>query len=238
MCLSAFAERRLQPELMDQPGLNVRDHEHALEGLRRLNAVSGICRQFWRHIARHGHLNGGRPLRVLDVASGGGDVALGLWTIADRQGIKLQTLGLDTSDSACRHAAQRCGQAGGAIRFQQADVTKEPLPTGFDVVTCSLFLHHLTSDQSVRLLAAMAAAGRLLLVSDLRRSAAGYALAQAACRLATTSPIVHHDGPQSVVNAFSLAEVRELCIGAGLADAVVRRAWPYRFMIERNGGVH
>jgi SAM-dependent methyltransferase len=234
----AFAERRLQPEVMDQPGLDVRDHELALDGLRRLNAASGVCRQFWRLIARHGHLSRGRPLKVLDVASGGGDVALGLWTIAERTGIKLQTLGLDTSDSACRHAARRCRPAGGAIRFQQADVTKEPLPTSFDVVICSLFLHHLTLAQSVRLLAAMAAAGRLLLVSDLRRSAAGYALAQAACRLATTSPIVRYDGPQSVANAFSLAEVRELCVDAGLPDAAVRRAWPYRFMIVRNGGVH
>jgi 2-polyprenyl-3-methyl-5-hydroxy-6-metoxy-1,4-benzoquinol methylase len=235
MNLSALAERRLQPELMDQPGLDVIDHARALDGLQRLNTASGVCRRFWRQIAGHFFTSGDTKLKLLDIASGGGDVALGLWALAQRHGVDLEILGLDISDSACTHAARRCRRAGGAIRFQQFDVTENSLPDGFDIVTCSLFLHHLTSAQAVQLLTAMAAAGRLLLLSDLRRCAAGYALAQAACRLATTSPIVRYDGPQSVANAFSLAEMRDLCTAAGLVDAKVHRAWPYRLMIVHEG---
>jgi len=94
----------------------------------------------------------------------------------------------------------------------------------------TLFLHHLDNDHAIALLTAMKDAGRLVIVSDLRRSAIGHLVAQAACHLATRSPIVHHDGPQSVANAFTVTEMRALCAAAGSANARVRRAWPWRLL--------
>jgi 2-polyprenyl-3-methyl-5-hydroxy-6-metoxy-1,4-benzoquinol methylase len=45
-----------------------------------------------------------------------------------------------------------------AIHFSVLDVLAGPLPDGFDVVICSLFLHHLAEEQAVLLLQAMAKA--------------------------------------------------------------------------------
>jgi 2-polyprenyl-3-methyl-5-hydroxy-6-metoxy-1,4-benzoquinol methylase len=232
--LLSLAERRLRPELMDQPGLARADHARALNGLRRLNIASSASRQLWSVIARHARAAQGTRLRLLDIASGGGDIPLGLWRLAHRRGVDLQILGLDISGAACTEAAQRCRPAGKAITFQCTDVTTAALPKGFDVVTSSLFLHHLPWNQATALLRKMREAARLVVISDLRRSAAGYAVAQAACRLLTRSPIVRYDGRQSVASAFTLSEVRELCREAGMQDAVVRRAWPCRLMIIHN----
>jgi 2-polyprenyl-3-methyl-5-hydroxy-6-metoxy-1,4-benzoquinol methylase len=120
-----------------------------------------------------------------------------------------------------------------SIIFQCTDAVRSPLPSGFDVVMSSLFLHHLSRQDAVTLLAKMGEAGRLLVVSDLRRSNIGYAVAHAACRMVTRSPIVRYDGPQSVANAFSVSEAAALCDEAGLSGAIVRRAWPWRLMITR-----
>src|SRR5262249_38607158 len=76
-----------------------------------------------------------------------------------------------------------------------------------------------------------AAARRLVLVNDLRRSLAGLLAAYAATRLLTTSPVVHTDGPLSVRAAFTLPEVRELAWQAGLDGATVVRRWPFRFLL-------
>jgi 2-polyprenyl-3-methyl-5-hydroxy-6-metoxy-1,4-benzoquinol methylase len=232
-----LSQRRLRPEIMDDPHIERSEHHQALNGLRRLNRASGIGRQMWQEIVSSRCVARGDRLRVLDVASGGGDVPLELWKRAQARRIQLQLLGVDVSAEACEYARQRCKEAGDVISFRQLDVTRDPLPTGFDVVTCSLFLHHLTFAQASRLLGEMAAAGRLMLVSDLRRSAAGYALAHIACRVLTRSPIVHFDGPRSVANAFSVHEMRELCRAAGLAGAAVRlRArWPCRLMVIHQG---
>lgn len=226
-----LSQRRLQPELMDCPQLDVLQHHRALRGLRRLNLASGVSRQLWRHLSAASRRQRRGPLRVLDVASGGGDVAWGLYNLARRQGVDLQVLGLDVSAAACTFATMRCQAAGDAIRFEQVDVTRESLPAGFDVVTCSLFLHHLSGDQASRLLGAMAASGELLLVSDLRRCTVGYALAQAACRILTRSHVVRYDAPQSVANAFSFDEMQSLCTAAGLPNASVRAAWPCRLLV-------
>ena len=205
----------------------------ALQGLRRLNIASGVTGQLWRQIVTYRGVRPGGRLRVLDVACGGGDVAFGLWKRAQQRGIEMELVGLDHSPTACEQASQRCRVAGASVTFERTDAVRSPLPGGFDVVMCSLFLHHLPRQDAVLLLAKMSEAGRLLIVSDLRRSAIGYAVAHAACRMVTRSPIVHYDGPQSVANAFSVSEVAALCDEAGLSGAIVRCAWPWRLMITR-----
>jgi 2-polyprenyl-3-methyl-5-hydroxy-6-metoxy-1,4-benzoquinol methylase len=223
--------RQYQPERMDQLALDADQHRLALHGLRRLNSVSGVAGQFWKYASAWLTSIRGRPARVLDVASGGGDVPLALWKLARRHQVQLQILGIDQSETACQYARQRCRRAGEWIEFRQQDVIRDALPGGFDLVTCSLFLHHLPSRQVSAMLERMSAAGRMLLVSDLRRSRSGYLLAQAACRLLSRSPIVRDDGPQSVANAFATHEVRQLCEAAGLRGAQVYQVWPCRQMI-------
>jgi 2-polyprenyl-3-methyl-5-hydroxy-6-metoxy-1,4-benzoquinol methylase len=231
----SLVERRFRPELMDQPELRVDMHREALTGLSRLNHIGGIARQLWRPMREFANMKRKKTLDLLDIASGGGDISLALWKLARCDHIELRILGLDISATACQHAAVHCHSAGGAIRFRQADVTARALPTGFDIVTCSLFLHHLTPKQVPVLLRNMAKAGQLLVVNDLKRCRAGYVLAQAACRLLTTSRVVWSDGPQSVLNAFTMRELRELTKAAGILDATVRPSWPFRMTLIRKG---
>lgn len=225
------SQREFRPELMDQANTPKGEHVFALQGLRRLNAASGVSRQLWRQIAKYSSVRAGGRLRILDVACGGGDVAMNIWKLARRQDVTVEIVGMDRSLTACEHASKQCRAAGASLDFICADAVKSPLPGGFDAVISSLFLHHLSKPDAVKALANMRAAGRLLVISDLRRSAVGYVLAQAACRLVTRSPIVRYDGPQSVANAFSISEVAELCDEAGLSSAIISRAWPWRLMI-------
>jgi 2-polyprenyl-3-methyl-5-hydroxy-6-metoxy-1,4-benzoquinol methylase len=146
--------------------------------------------------------------------------------------VTLELAGIDLSATAIKHTRQRTTAAGLSVKLEQRDALGEALSDGFDVVTCSLFLHHLRSDQAVELLRRMSAATtRLVLVNDLRRSAGAWLLASAACRLLSRSPIVHIDGPRSVSAAFNLAEASELVEKAGLIGAVVARRWPFRYLL-------
>jgi 2-polyprenyl-3-methyl-5-hydroxy-6-metoxy-1,4-benzoquinol methylase len=228
-----LSSRDFGPEIMDQSGLDTNMHRGALAGLRRLNLASGVCRQMCRLLTAYSQLRGLSRLRVLDIASGGGDVPFGLWQLAKKKGIELRIVGLDVSANACQFATEWCRAANGSIVFEKRDVVREPIPNGFDVVTCSLFLHHLTFDEAANVLSKMAGAGSLLLANDLNRSATGYILARLACRILTGSPVVRHDGPQSVANAFTQSEMRDVCVAAGLADATIYTAWPCRMMVVR-----
>ena len=88
----------------------------------------------------------------------------------------------------------------GVIADAGGEIAGLMMPGSFDVVTNSLFLHHLPDSAAVmRLLAGMRqVAGRLMVISDLRRCRAGFAAAWLGCRVLSRSRVVHHDGPVSV----------------------------------------
>jgi SAM-dependent methyltransferase len=240
LSLLPLAERELRPELMDQPGLDGGLHRQALLGLERINRISRVARVYWRAIRPLAtkRIGGSEPLRILDLACGGGDVALGMARLARRQGIDTRIVGCDLSPLAVQVATENAATAGlENVTFRRLDVLTEPLPTGQDIVTCSLFLHHLHENQAVDLLAKAArAAGQLLLVNDLRRGPGGWALAWIACRLLTRSPVVHADGPMSIAAAFTMAEAAALARRAGLSDARIRRHWPQRYLLTWRRG--
>jgi 2-polyprenyl-3-methyl-5-hydroxy-6-metoxy-1,4-benzoquinol methylase len=223
--------RHRQPEVMDQPDLDPRQHAQALRGLARINLWSGSARLLWpplRDLARRAS----GPLRLLDVATGAGDVPVRLWLGARRAGIALDVAGCDRSPCAVEHARQRARDEGADVPFFIWDALTGPLPEGYDVVASSLFLHHLDEEQAVELLGRMKrAARRLLLVNDLERSLPGLVLAYVATRVLSASPVVHTDGPLSVRAAFTRREALKLAGRAGLAAATVERRWPFRFLL-------
>lgn len=238
-----LARRQRLPELMDQPGLDPAEHERALAGLRRINAISRCSASLFAPIRELAERLPQRPLRVLDLACGGGDTAIDLALMARRGGIELILEGCDLNPEAVTIATANAGRRGVPVRFFQADALADPWPQGpgaanpegYDVVLCSLFLHHLDGDDAVRLLALMARrAHRLVLVNDLIRSPLGYALAWSGTRLLSRSPVVHIDGPLSVRGAFQLAEVDAMAQRAGLKGAVLRRCWPERYLLRWN----
>lgn len=218
---------------MDQPGLDDQLHRQALRALRRVNGICGTSRQLWRAIERAAREAAPRPLRVLDVASGGGDVAIGLARRARRAGLSLEIAGCDMSPTAIEHATGEAAAAGlDEVSFFAHDVLRDPLPSDFDVVTCTLFLHHLDEPEAELVLARLVQAARQqALVDDLRRTRLGYWMAWCACRLLTTSPIVHVDGPRSVQGAFTSDEAAELARRAGWRGVTVRHHWPERFLL-------
>jgi SAM-dependent methyltransferase len=215
---------------MDDPALDPDKHRRALADLARINRWSGSAAVLWPPLcALAGRLR--RPLHILDVATGSGDVPVALWHRGRNAGLSLAITGLDLSPLAIQAARNRAANAGADIRFAVADVLHDPLPTGFDVVTCSLFLHHLEESDAVNVLAGMAESGSLVLVNDLARSRFNYGLVWLAARLFSRSPVVHADGPLSVRGAFTVAEMSRLAERAGLRDAEVRVRFPCRLLL-------
>jgi SAM-dependent methyltransferase len=227
-----IAERRRQPEWMDEPNLDVLCHEQALQGLARINFWGGATRLFWSRLKAFCQASPDSPLRVLDLASGAGDAAIRLWRRAKRAGLSIQIDGCDRSPTAVEFARRAAESRKADVRYFQCDVLHDPLPMDYDVLINSLFLHHLDDSDVVKFLSrAAAVAGRAILITDLVRSRLGLFLALAATRVLTRSPVVHFDGPISVQGAFRLTEFRELAARAGLSGASLTRHWPCHMLL-------
>jgi 2-polyprenyl-3-methyl-5-hydroxy-6-metoxy-1,4-benzoquinol methylase len=223
--------RRLRPELMDDPALDASAHRRALRALARLNRAGRAGATLWHDIRALADAPGHAPLRLLDVATGSGDVPVDLARRARREGVALAVSGVDISPRAIAAARARAARVAVEADFRTLDAVREPLPGGFDVVTCSLFMHHLERDAAVALLyKARCAAERLVLVSDLRRGRGSYALAWAAGRLAG-SRVARVDALLSVRAAWTVSEFAAMAAEAGLAGAQIAPRWPARFLL-------
>jgi 2-polyprenyl-3-methyl-5-hydroxy-6-metoxy-1,4-benzoquinol methylase len=232
MFLASLARRNRQPEIIDEPDLDARLHVQALQGLARINRVSASDRILWKPIAALAREQPGRPLRLLDIATGGGDVPIRLWHRARRAGLALEVAGADASATAVDYARDSARRAAASVSFFRLDALGGELPGGFDVLTCSLFLHHLEEDRALDLLRQLGrAANRMVLINDLLRGRLGYLVAWFGTRLLTPSPVVHTDGPRSVEAAFTKAEAVALAARAGLHGATVSWRWPCRFLL-------
>lgn len=234
---SRLTQRCRLPEVMDDPALDAHRHIQALRGLERINYWSGSVRIVWSPIHDLARKEGARSLRILDIATGAGDVPIGLWQQARRIGLSLEIDGCDCSPTAVEYARRRAEHVRANVSFFKLDALTDQLPLGYDVILCSLFLHHLDDDEAVHLLWNMAqAAGRMVLVNDLVRNVPGLVLAHVGTRALSTSDVVHTDGPRSVLAAYTINEVWTLAQRAGLDGIVVSHRWPYRFLLIRRGG--
>lgn len=157
----------------------------------------------------------------------------GVAATTDAAGAKL--LGVDISQTALALANENSSRAGVRAEWLEADVLTGPLPLAdqsVDLAVCSLFLHHLEPEGASRVLAEMARIARLgIIVSDLRRSRYGLALAAIAGRVMTRSRIVHIDSVRSVRAAWKAGEMLDLALRAGLRGARVRNIWPARMLL-------
>lgn len=225
--------RRLVGELMDDPELDAGLHRRALGQLARLNSIAAGHRILWPSIRELASIPGHPAVRVLDVATGSGDIPVRLVRAARRAGIVLEVEGCDASEVALAAARERAARAGIEMKFFRADAIAGELPGDYDVVMCSLFLHHLGEEDAVRALYRMrCAARRMVLVSDLVRSRAGLVLAWGVPRLLSSSRVVRVDAVRSVEAAYTPGEMAELAGRAGLEGAMITRHSPQRMLLK------
>ena len=231
---AALNNRDRQPEVMDQPGLDPKEHAKALMGLRRINAISRCSAGLFRPIEALAITKPEQPIRVLELACGGGDIAIDLALMAKRKGLALDIHACDLNPEAVAIAQTNAVRRQAALTVFTADALAKPTDhNSFDVVYCTLFAHHLDELDVVRLLEVMALRSRkLVLVDDLIRSRLGFALAWIGTRLLSRSWVVHTDGPLSVRAALQPDEMKSIAMQAGLNDAQIKRSWPERYLLS------
>jgi len=214
-------------ELLDRPA-PLADLRECLDDVARLNGLFGgrlvtlaHVRRLLRHVPRD------RPATVLDLGTGGADIPRALVRWARRAGRPIRVFALDR-DAATLEVARRVARPYPEIVLLRADALALPLrPRSVDVVISALTLHHLEPAAARAYLEAMDRTGRVgLVVNDLVRSRPAYAGVWLATRLLARNRMSRHDGPLSVLRAYTPREVRALCASAGLGAVEIHRYAP------------
>ena len=225
--------RTHRKELLDVPDVPVRELRGNLGDLQWLNRYLGsqwvvlaALRRLWRYAGCP------KSWRILDVGTGAGDIPAALMRWGQSQGVHLTAVAIDNHWQVMQYA-RAVLQPSPALAVLLADGLQLPFRARtFDVVVCSTMLHHLEWQEGIALLRAMAAVARYgVVVNDLVRSWPHYYGAKLLISVLSRNRLTRHDGPLSVLRAYSVGEVRDMAHAAGLAGARVHTVLTYRLLL-------
>lgn len=202
-----------QPELMDRPQPVTAELVSDLRNLRQFNRYFGsyalITRFLRRWIKPEAHL------RVLDLATGSGDIPRLVVKHARKVGARISVLAIDQQSSTLE-IARSLSVDFPEIEFRQGDLVTFEDNEKFDVVLCSLALHHFDESSAVKVLKrCQDLSRRFVLVSDLRRGLLATVGVYLLTALIYRESMTRYDARLSAARAFSFREFGLLAGRAG-----------------------
>ncbi len=227
-----LAARATAEELMDADDLDAATYAAVVHDLARVNTLTLARRPTLGFLDTIRRRQGGKPLKILDVGFGDGDMLRAISRWAGKRGQPVTLVGIDLNDRSAP-AARTATPAGMAIDYRTGDYAGL-VGEGWDVVLSSLVAHHMTHDQLVAFLRFMEreSAGGWF-VNDLHRHGFAYLGFPLLATLMRWHPIVRHDGQLSIARSYRPTEWGPLLAEAGIAGAQVRRVFPFRLCVAR-----
>jgi 2-polyprenyl-3-methyl-5-hydroxy-6-metoxy-1,4-benzoquinol methylase len=200
-------------EMMDRPQPVSAELERDLQRLRQLNLWFGSYGLILSFM--HRWIGPGDTLRIIDLATGSGDIPRLIIDYARKIGARVSIEALE-QQSATLQIATTLSADYPEICYREANILEWHPAETYDVVLCTLALHHFSDEDAVEVLRRCRELSRkFVLVSDLRR---GFLL-QAGVYLLTAlifrEPMTRYDARLSAARAFSFSEMRGVAIRAG-----------------------
>jgi ubiquinone/menaquinone biosynthesis C-methylase UbiE len=206
-----FRSRVIQPELLDHADPDIARKN--LADLVRINTRFGghsTLRKLIRSVASPVD-----ALTLLDVGAASGDTA----RVITRAFPKISVTSVDYN-AVNLGAAPNPKLIANAFQLPFSEEC-------FDLVLCSLFLHHFEDSEVIRLLRGMyRIARKAILVCDLERHVLPYIFLPATRPLFGWQKITLHDGPISVRAAFRERELAQLARQAGISEIATKTYRP------------
>jgi ubiquinone/menaquinone biosynthesis C-methylase UbiE len=208
-------------EMMDRTQPVTPELERDLANLRSFNGRFGSHRLI-KHFLRR-WLKPNTSARVLDLATGSGDIPRLIVDFARANQVCVRVDAID-QQSATVEIARYLSANHPEITFAAADLFEWNPPDPYDIVLCSLALHHFTEADAVRVLRkCVTLSCNAVLVSDLRRSRWLNFAVYLVTAISYREPMTKFDARLSTARAFSFREMADLARRAGWRNFGHRR---------------
>jgi len=200
-------------EMMDRPQPVSAELERDLESLRQLNRWFGSYRLILGFMRRW--IKPSARMRVVDLATGSGDIPRLIADYARKIGARVEIDALDRQH-ATLEVATKLSNNYPEISYCEGNILECNSGGDYDVVLCTLVLHHFSDEDAVSLLRrSRELSRRFVLVSDLRRGFFLRASVYLLTALIFRETMTRYDARLSAERAFSFSEMRDLAVRAG-----------------------
>lgn len=233
-----FSRRAMTPELIDTEECDFATFRDCLVDLARVNRLTLAYRPtiaFLDRLDRAGLVPRDRPLEIVDVGSGYGDMLRRIAAWSQRRGIDVCLIGVDLNPWSAK-AAREATDPDLPVGWRTTSIFDYSPDSGIDLVISSLFAHHLEDAALVRFLAWMERTASLgWFVNDLHRHELPYRAFAGASRALRLHRFVQNDGPISITRGFVSGDWRRLLAMAEIPTGDTKVEWwmPFRLCVSR-----
>ncbi len=228
-----FKTRSTKFERIDTGDYTAEEYDLFLSDIRLVNRFTGDNRALKKSLFREIEKQDLQEFSVLDVGAGSGELLRTIAKYARKQKRSAKLFGLELNKRSAESILEESIDFN-EIKAIRADALVMPFAdNSFDFVISSLFTHHLTNQQIIKVLAEMSRVStRGIFVIDLHRHPFAYALYKLFCFGFRISRLVREDGSLSILRSFNPNEIKDLAEEANLEKISVKRYFPFRLVLS------
>lgn len=168
------------------------------------------------------------PIRILDIGCGNGDMLRALAQYAVKHKLNFSLTGIDANAFTVQHAKQLSINYPN-INFECKDIF-ENLKEEYDIMLCTLTLHHFKDEEITNLLSNILPAIKVgIVINDLQRSALAYYLFKALCFAFNLNYMSREDGLTSILRGFKKVDLSNYSSLLKLKSFSIKWKWAFRY---------
>ncbi len=235
--MSFFLPRRAfdpeYPELMDRSWNDPTLLEEDLMNLRRINKYFGGIAAMRRSILPLlAKVKDRDDFSILDIGAGAADLPIEMVKMTRREGWQVHITTIDKNPQILAIAKREAAHfpevsvmPGDALDLGYADKS-------FDVVICSLVIHHFSDNDAIKVLREMNRISRIgFVVNDLTRGRFAAWLVWLYAHITSGNPLTRNDSPASILRAFTPSELSSMAHEAGIRNFAIETRPFFRLLL-------
>jgi 2-polyprenyl-3-methyl-5-hydroxy-6-metoxy-1,4-benzoquinol methylase len=219
------------PEIMDDFNMKGDILRDALDKIAKINQLLGgnkLTLEGVKQILAKSTIEG--RITIVDVGCGNGDMLRALADYAEGKGLVFDLIGIDANKFTIDYAKE-LSISYPNIKYRCEDIFEEDFATlHYDIVLCTLTLHHFKDDEIIKLLNVFHTNARLgIVINDLQRSSVSYRLFQAMCFVFRLNDMSREDGLVSILRGFKKTELEQFSKQLNLKNYQIQWKWAFRY---------
>jgi 2-polyprenyl-3-methyl-5-hydroxy-6-metoxy-1,4-benzoquinol methylase len=169
-----------------------------------------------------------QPITIIDLGCGHGDILRDVAKFGRKKGYILKLIGIDANPDAIEYANELSSEYP-ELTFEAIDIFSDVLKKlKYDVVLCTLFLHHFKDDELISFLQPTVQSAKIgVVVNDLHRHRIAYFLFKI-IGLFIKNKMVREDGLTSILRAFKKRDLENIS-NQVKAQFSIQWKWAFRY---------
>jgi len=223
--------RTQQTEIMDDFLLEGEELRDALDKIASINQLLGGNKLTLNGVKRLlTKADKTKNITIADIGCGNGDMLRMLADYGRTQNLQLNLIGIDANAFTISHA-EILSEDYSNIQYQCVDIFSQEFNSlKYDIVLCTLTLHHFTDNDIVHIIATFkknAAIG--VIINDLHRSKLAYRLFTFICYIFKLNRMSREDGLVSILRGFKKEELEAYSQKLNLKNYSIHWKWAFRY---------